>query len=160
MSSRCILVQEPEGVMKSTLAILLVTVAALVVAQQNAPYQKPASSKPSAAANPALEQRTVAQQNQALNVSFAQAFAEDTPEEFHLMVVELYVRCQAELDNCADLLWETHLLREYRKCALTQRRFCTQEIQELQSMLEALVAAGDEQVSLTPEEEEVLRALY
>uniref|UniRef100_A0A182J526 Uncharacterized protein n=2 Tax=Anopheles atroparvus TaxID=41427 RepID=A0A182J526_ANOAO len=159
MSSQRIHVNELEGVMQCTLVVLLAIAGALVVAQQeNGPKKKPASGKPTGA-SPSLEQLTVERQNEALNVSFAQAFPEDTPEEFQPLVVELYVRCQAELDNCAELLWASHLLREYRKCALTQRRFCAQEIQELQAELEAMVEAGREELALSPAEEDILSVL-
>lgn len=106
-----------------------------------------------------LEQRTVDQQNQRLALSFARAFPEETPAEFQPLVVALYVRCQAELDNCADFLWETHLLREYRNCAMTQRRLCTQEVQELQAQLTVMADEANEQLELSPAEEEVLAQL-
>uniref|UniRef100_A0A182R0N1 Uncharacterized protein n=1 Tax=Anopheles farauti TaxID=69004 RepID=A0A182R0N1_9DIPT len=148
--------------MNRTLAIFAIVTIALTVAQQPeetvvpGPGRVPVVGAPSPVA---IEQRSVDQQNNLLSTAFARAFPEDTPAEFQPLVFALYVRCQAELDNCADFLWETHLLREYRNCALTQRRICTQEIQELQTELAALADANQEQLELSPEEQEVLAQL-
>ncbi|XP_053663170.1 uncharacterized protein LOC128712296 [Anopheles marshallii] len=158
--------------MNSSLAIFAIMAFALAVAQQpdgsalagGAVGGNPNAGRPSTGggggAGPVnLEQRTVDQQNQLLATAFARAFPEDTPAEFQPMVVALYVRCQSELDNCADFLWETHLLREYRNCAMTQRRLCTQETQELQAQLQAMADANNEQFELSPEEQELLAQL-
>uniref|UniRef100_A0A182W4E3 Uncharacterized protein n=1 Tax=Anopheles minimus TaxID=112268 RepID=A0A182W4E3_9DIPT len=155
--------------MNSSLAIFAVLAIALAVAQQpedSTVLAAGGAGRPSngggggGGGGPVnLEQRTVDQQNQLLATSFARAFPEDTPAEFQPMVVALYVRCQAELDNCADFLWETHLLREYRNCAMTQRRLCTQEMQELQAQLLAMADTNNELFELSPEEQEVLSQL-
>uniref|UniRef100_A0A182MZM6 Uncharacterized protein n=1 Tax=Anopheles dirus TaxID=7168 RepID=A0A182MZM6_9DIPT len=145
--------------MNRTLALFAVVTIALAVAQQPAgPTGPGAGRNPGTAGQSAvsLEQRTVDQQNQLLSTAFARAFPEDTPVEYQPLVVALYVRCQAELDNCADFLWETHLLREYRNCAMTQRRLCTQEMQELQAQLQAMADANNELLELSPEEQELL----
>uniref|UniRef100_A0A182SVQ2 Uncharacterized protein n=1 Tax=Anopheles maculatus TaxID=74869 RepID=A0A182SVQ2_9DIPT len=150
--------------MNSSLAIFALVAIALAVAQQpeestvlGAGGKKPNTGGPGGPVN--LEQRTVDSQNQLLATAFARTFPEDTAAEFQPMVVALYVRCQAELDNCADFLWETHLLREYRNCAMTQRRLCTQEMQELQAQLQAMADVNNEQFELSPEEQEVLSQL-
>ncbi|XP_049287362.1 uncharacterized protein LOC125765899 [Anopheles funestus] len=155
--------------MNSSLVVFAIMAIALVAAQQpeestSLGGSKPNTGKPSTGGGGGggpvnLEQRTVDQQNQLLATAFARAFPEDTPAEFQPMVVALYVRCQAELDNCADFLWETHLLREYRNCAMTQRRLCTQEMQELQAQLQAMADTNNEQFELSPEEQELLSQL-
>uniref|UniRef100_A0A182RES5 Uncharacterized protein n=1 Tax=Anopheles funestus TaxID=62324 RepID=A0A182RES5_ANOFN len=154
--------------MNSSLVVFAIMAIALVAAQQpeestSVGGSKPNTGKPSTGGGGGgpvnLEQRTVDQQNQLLATAFARAFPEDTPAEFQPMVVALYVRCQAELDNCADFLWETHLLREYRNCAMTQRRLCTQEMQELQAQLQAMADTNNEQFELSPEEQELLSQL-
>uniref|UniRef100_A0A182M6S1 Uncharacterized protein n=1 Tax=Anopheles culicifacies TaxID=139723 RepID=A0A182M6S1_9DIPT len=149
--------------MNSSLAIFAFMAIALAVAQQpedSTVLVAGGAGRPSTGGGPVnLEQRTVDQQNQLLATAFARAFPSDTPAEFQPMVVALYVRCQAELDNCADFLWETHLLREYRTCAMTQRRLCTQEMQELQAQLQAMADTNNEQFELSPEEQEVLSQL-
>ncbi|XP_053678487.1 uncharacterized protein LOC128728863 [Anopheles nili] len=149
--------------MKSIVAILALV--SLVAAQQPGASTdldsrlKPDTGKPTGANSVSLEQRTVDQQNQLLSTSFARAFPDETPLEFQPLVVALYMRCQAELDNCADFLWETHLLREYRNCAMAQRRLCTQEMQELQAQLKAMADAENDLFELSPEEEAILLQL-
>lgn len=106
------------------------------------------------------EQRLVERNNEALKSAFGRAFPTDTPAEYQPLVLELYVRCQAELDGCAELLWATGLQREYRLCATTQRQICAQQIQELQSELAAFTeAANRDPVELSPEEEAILTLL-
>uniref|UniRef100_A0A182KBD1 Uncharacterized protein n=1 Tax=Anopheles christyi TaxID=43041 RepID=A0A182KBD1_9DIPT len=142
--------------MKGFLSIFAILAIALASAQQPNESDVLGAGKSPNLGGVSLEQRTVDSQNQLLASAFARAFPEDTPTEFQPMVVALYVRCQAELDNCADFLWETHLLRDYRTCAMTQRRLCTQEIQELQAQLNSMADAGNELFELSPAEQEVL----
>nr|XP_040236470.2 uncharacterized protein LOC120958008 [Anopheles coluzzii] len=145
--------------MNSSLTIFAVLAIGLAVAQQPDESNALGAGNMATVGGVSLEQRTVDQQNQRLALSFARAFPEETPAEFQPLVVALYVRCQAELDNCADFLWETHLLREYRNCAMTQRRLCTQEVQELQAQLSVMADEANEQLELSPAEEEVLAQL-
>uniref|UniRef100_A0A182P1N2 Uncharacterized protein n=1 Tax=Anopheles epiroticus TaxID=199890 RepID=A0A182P1N2_9DIPT len=145
--------------MNSSLTVFALLAVALAVAQQPSEADVPSPAAVPGLGGVPLEQRVVDQQNQLLASSFARSFPEDTPAEFQPMVVALYVRCQAELDNCADFLWETHLLREYRNCAMTQRRLCTQEMQELAAQLKAMADAANEQYELSPAEQQVLAQL-
>ncbi|XP_049533464.1 uncharacterized protein LOC125949982 [Anopheles darlingi] len=116
-----------------------------------------------AGADPVLtqEQRLVERNNEALKTAIGRAFPVTTPAEYQPLVLELYVRCQAELDGCAELLWATGLQREYRLCATTQRQICAQQIQELQAELAAITEAANRPsaVELSPEEEAILSLL-
>ncbi|NJI29852.1 hypothetical protein HBI98_22080, partial [Aeromonas veronii] len=107
------------------------------------------------------EQRLVERNNEALKSAFGRAFPADTPAEYQPLVLELYVRCQAELDQCAELLWATGLQREYRLCATTQRQICAQQTQELQAELAAITEAANRfpELELSPEEEAILSLL-
>ncbi|XP_062541840.1 uncharacterized protein LOC134209828 [Armigeres subalbatus] len=93
-----------------------------------------------------LEQRAVDFQNRSLQRLFERSFKADTPAEFQDAVVHLYVRSQRELDLCAEFLWETHLLKEYRRCASVTQRAIWRQVQVLKEDIRTLTLADYEYV--------------
>ncbi|XP_065073816.1 uncharacterized protein LOC135697890 [Ochlerotatus camptorhynchus] len=104
--------------------------------------QKP----PPVLASQAQEQRVVNFQNSSLERLFARSFKVDTAVEFQDAVVQLYIRSQRELDLCAEFLWETHLLKEYRRCAALTQRAIWRQVQVLKEDIRALTLADYEYV--------------
>nr|XP_019525445.2 uncharacterized protein LOC109397609 [Aedes albopictus] len=110
------------------------------------PEGAPASPRkqPTVLATQAQEQRVVTFQNHSLERLFQRSFTVDTPVEFQDAVVHLYVRSQRELDLCAEFLWETHLLKEYRRCASVTQRAIWRQVQVLKEDIRALMLADYE----------------
>ncbi|EAT45840.1 AAEL002908-PA [Aedes aegypti] len=104
----------------------------------------PTRKPPTALATQAQEQRVVSFQNRSLERLFQRSFTVDTPVEFQDAVVHLYVRSQRELDLCAEFLWETHLLKEYRRCASVTQRAIWRQVQILKEDIRALTLADYE----------------
>ncbi|XP_055523928.1 uncharacterized protein LOC129717788 [Wyeomyia smithii] len=108
----------------------------------SATQQRPSSNQPQTQQqNPVLEQRAVDAQNRALERLFARTFNAATPVEFQSAVVQLFFRSQRELDLCGEFLWETHLLKEYRQCAVLTRQAAWRQAQVLAEDIRALTAA-------------------
>ncbi|XP_055587895.1 uncharacterized protein LOC129740294 [Uranotaenia lowii] len=111
------------------------------------PQQSNPAAIPSAVVQPsavvlARLQHAIDLQNRALGRLFAQSFRADTPPQFREAIVQLYVRCQRELDLCAEFLWESLLLPEYRRCANMSRRSAWRQIVVLAGDIRALTAAS------------------
>ncbi|XP_058818827.1 uncharacterized protein LOC131681798 [Topomyia yanbarensis] len=102
------------------------------------------SSGQPAAVTPTQEQRAINFQNRALERLFLHSFPATIPVEFRDAVVELYFHSQRELDVCAEFLWETHLLKEYRRCATLTRLAISRQVKILAEEIRELTVAEND----------------